>query len=124
VQGKSTPNKRRGLRKLECDCGAAVYATWSQVERFGVPSCNCGGTFEPEDVELAYAIGLDTPLVAEYTARVQRSIKAQQPHEARGRKLSDRYSAIAVEFENDRRERALANRLNALRPVVAEPMPF
>lgn len=116
-------NKRKGLRKLECPCGAFVYTTWAQAEQHGMPACSCGERFEPTDLELACALELDTALVNDYRTRVQRSEKAQQSHDLRGRKLSDRWTAIADEFERDRRAVAHANRLNALRPV-AEPMPF
>lgn len=125
---KAAPNKRRGLRRLECDCGAAIYATFAQLERHGRPVCACGGEFLPDDVELAMALGLeDAPVVIEYQAAVS-SISRGQSGPARSlrtnaRKFTDPQQLAAERVERARRERARSNRLGALAPA-ADPMPF
>jgi hypothetical protein len=57
---RSPRNLRRGLHKLECQCGQGTYASWAQLERFGaaLPTCSlCGDRFEPDHLELAMALG-------------------------------------------------------------------
>lgn len=132
MQGKSTKapqNKRRGLRRVECsECGAAIYLTWAQAEKHGLPSCGCGGSFVPDDVELAVALNLTgAPVVVEYEAELSSIARGQagpgRSLRSGGRKFRDPSDIAFERVEKRRRESALANRLNALRPV-AEPMPF
>jgi hypothetical protein len=125
---KSAPNKRRGLRRLECECGAAVYATWSQLERHGRPVCACGGSFLPDDVELAFALGLEeAPVLVEYRAALSSVMHGQAPAgramRNSGRELRDPSVIAAARVERSRRDRARSNRLGALAPV-ADSMPF
>jgi hypothetical protein len=125
MQGKATPrNLRRGLRRLECaDCTASIYASFSQLEQHGIPTCACGGRFVPDDLELALALGVDAPAVAEYERELSRILHGQASHGLRGRELRPAESIAAERVERSRRELAAQNRLNALRPAVAA-MPF
>lgn len=124
MRAKTSRNLRRGLRRLECaDCGAVIYLTFAQAERFGLPTCACGGSFAPDDLELAVALGLDSPAVAEYERELSRVLHGQASHGLRGRELRPAESIAAERVECARRELAAQNRLNALRPAVAA-MPF
>lgn len=119
-------NKRRGLRKLECECGASVYITFAQAERYGLPLCGCGSRFMPDDLELAAALGVDSPVLAEYRAELSSVMHGQSSHLAKsgaGARLRQPESIAAERVERSRRERARSNRLGALLPA-AEPMPF
>lgn len=124
---------RKGLHKLECGCGNSTYSTVAQLERHGLPVCPCGERFLPDEVELAFLLGLtDAPAVVEYQRRVQGAEMAQ----ARGVGSWSRAAArvaegslnpmsvkVAADMRAERRLRARENRLQALRPA-AEPMPF
>lgn len=119
---QSTPNKRRGLRKLECECGAFVYTTWAQAERHGMPTCPCGGQYMPEDVELAMALALESaPVVGLYESKLSSVGHGQAWTGNYGARPADQTTYEYI--EGLRKDRAKANRLNALRPA-AEPMPF
>lgn len=120
---QSKPNKRRGLRKLECECGASVYITWAQAEQHGLPVCGCGGRFMPEDLELAGALGVDSPVMDEYHAALSSVMHGQASHIQRGRTVRQPEEIAAERVERSRKDRARAARLAALLPV-AEPMPF
>ena len=115
--------KRSGLHKLECDCGAYVYATVAMLQRHGLPACPCGSRFLPDRVELAELLGVDCPAVAEYHRELTSVMHGQASHGMRGRKLRPAESIAADRVEQRRRERALSDRLSALLPA-AEPMPF
>jgi hypothetical protein len=115
--------KRAGLHKLECDCGAYVYATVAMLERHGLPACPCGSRFLPDRVELAELLGVDCPAVAEYQAELSSVMRGQASHGIRGRKLRPAEQLAAERVEQRRRDRALSNRLQALMPA-AEPMAF
>jgi hypothetical protein len=132
VQAKA--NKRRGLRRLECGCGASLYGTWAQLERHGRPTCACGGELMPDDLELAMALGAeDAPVVLEYQAALAsvqhgqagagRSLRLQAKRAAAGRELESPETVAAARVEGSRRAQALSNRLGALAPA-AEPLPF
>jgi NAD-dependent SIR2 family protein deacetylase len=47
VGGRPAKHHRGRMRKLACgDCGAILYSTSiSSLQRSGLPSCGCGGTF-------------------------------------------------------------------------------
>lgn len=120
----SKPFKRSGLHRLECVCGAYTYSTVACLEGHGVPSCGCGEQFAPDEVELAFLLGLeDAPSVAEYRAELSSVMHGQASHGQRGRQLRPAESVAAERVSTRRRERARSNRLRAIMPV-AEPMPF
>lgn len=116
-------NKRRGLRRVECEsCAAAVYLTFAQAELHGLPRCACGGAFTPDDVELAMALGLeDAPVVVEYRRKLSSVMHGQAWTGNYGVQAPD--NAAHAYVERNRRERARSNRLGALKPAP-EPMPF
>jgi hypothetical protein len=117
--------RRAGLHKLECDCGAYVYATVAMLERHGLPACPCGARFMPDRVELAELLGVDCPAVAEYHAELSSVMHGQASHGLRGRKLRPAELVAFERVEQRRRERALTNRLAALMPAVdVEALPF
>jgi hypothetical protein len=124
---RPTRNLRRGLHKLECDCGQGTYASWAQLERFGaaLPTCSlCGDRFEPDHLELAMALGLDdSAVVVEYRAKLSSVAHGQaRVDRGNGRDYSAELTA-AAEIERRRVKRARAARINALRPAP-EPIPF
>lgn len=115
---------RRGVHRLECGCGATLYSTVPNLERHGIPACACGGTFAPESVELAEALGVrDCAAVAEYVAELRKVQHGQAPHGLKGRALRPAESVAFERVERRRRELARERRLMALRPAP-EPMPF
>lgn len=115
--------KRSGLHKLECPCGAYVYATVAALERHGLPRCACGESFAPERLELAGMLGVRCDALEEYERELGRVMHGQAPHGIRGRVLRAAEEIAAERVEARRRERARENRLQALRPQP-DPMPF
>jgi hypothetical protein len=125
--------KRSGLHKLECrDCAAYVYATVAQLEAHGMPVCPCGAAYVPDELELAFLLGLyDAPVVAEFEQRTHRSELAQQRRigwmEAQRRHAAGTLNPMSVkaadEMRAERRARARSNRLSAIMPKP-EPLPF
>lgn len=125
MQGKSKPFKRSGLHRLECSCGNYTYSTMAALERHGLPVCPCGDAFEPERYEVGLILGIDCQSVRDYHERIFRFDLGQKGHKRKGSEhLRTAESAIAVEFADNYRSNARARRLAALRPIVAEPMPF
>jgi hypothetical protein len=115
-----------------------VYLTWSQAERHGMPLCaGCGHPFEPDDYELAGALCIhDAAALVQYETELARIGRGRtgahkwgedlrrETAKTREGRLSD-HELAAERVERDRRERALAARLGALRAdVQTEPMPF
>jgi hypothetical protein len=102
--------KRSGLHKLECDCGAYVYATVAMLERHGLPACPCGSRFLPDRVELAELLGVDCPAVTEYRAELSSVMHGQASHGIRGRKLRPAELVAFERVERRRRGRATPGR--------------
>lgn len=124
MQRKASNFKRSGLHKLECPCGAYVYATVASLEAHGLPSCACGRRFDPDRVELAFLLNvLDCPAVDEYQQEVASVQHGQASHGIRGRVLRPAETVAAERIEKRRVDRARSNRIGALLPV-AEPCPF
>lgn len=122
------PFSRKGLHKLECpDCPCYGYFTVAALEDAGgLPQCfraGCGALLEPTELELAVLLGVDSPAVTEYVAECESIAHGQASHGMRGRELRPVESIAAERVSKRRRERALSNRLRALRPA-AEPLPF
>lgn len=120
--------KRSGLHKLECPaCGSYVYSTVAQLETVGFPSCACGGVFEPERLELAMMMGVDSPIVAEYRRRADRKLRAQYPASRRPCQVSDDLADMgaraAAEIVAEQRAEARKRRITAILPTP-EPLPF
>lgn len=124
----SSRNKRRGLQKASCHaCDAAIYLTWAQAEQHGMPTCACGEPFEPDDYELALALGLDDAAsLEEYRRAVSSAMRGQAGHAHKwGNEHMRSVDEIADQrVSKDRRERARTARLNAIQPVNVEAMPF
>jgi hypothetical protein len=116
--------KRTGLHKLECSCGAYLYATVAMLERHDLPACCCGSRFLPDRVELAMLLGVDDcPAIVEYERELSSVMHGQTSHGIRGRELRPAELIAAERVERSRRDRARSNRLAALLPA-AEAMPF
>lgn len=118
------PFSRQGLHRLECDCGAYVYATVSGLETHGIPQCECGARFTPERVELAMLLGLeDAPAVVEYQ-RVLSSVMRGQARVGRGNGTDYRPEPVALaRVESERRALARQRRVSAILPTP-EALPF
>lgn len=93
------PFTREGLHRLECECGAYVYATVAMLERYGLPSCPCGERLTPARRELAELLGVSCPAITEFET-------------ARALGMNDRDAAKWVEAQ--RRERARRRRMEAI----------
>jgi len=94
------PFSRKGVHKLECPmCDGAVYATVAVLESRGLPSCWCGETLQPTELELALLLGTDCPATTEFEA-------------AKALGMSDREAAKRVETR--RREKARIRQLSAI----------
>lgn len=121
------PFSRKGLHRLRCDCGNYTYGTVSALERYGLPVCPCGETFEPERLELALELGVQTPVVAEYSRRVAAKTLAQSAPAGRPCARTDHYDSMDLraydEIRAEQRSEARKRRLSALRPVP-EALPF
>ena len=122
---KSKPFTRQGLHRLECDCGAYVYATVAALEAHGLPVCACGETFQPGRVELAELLNVDCPAVAEYRDALSSVLHGQAFASGNGRRGNLRPAeSVALErVERHRRELARARRVGAILPK-AQPIPF
>lgn len=94
------PFSRQGLHRLECNCGAYVYAVLASLESHGLPSCACGERFTPTRREVALVLGVSCPAITEFET-------------AKALGLTDAQAARWV--EQQRREKAKARRLAALR---------
>lgn len=113
--------KRSGLHKLECPCGAYVYATVAMLERHGLPACPCGERFQPEHAELAGLLGVDCDALDEYRRELSSILHGQAAHVQRGRAVQPAEHLAAQRVEARRRDRAYRNRLMALQcTAVAE----
>ena len=122
------PFKRAGLHRLECpDCPSYGYFTVAMLERAGqLPTCfasGCGAAMVPTELELAMLLGVECEATDAYWAELNSVEHGQAPHGVRGRKLRDPQLIAAERVSARRRERARANRLQALRPAP-EPMAF
>lgn len=120
--------KRSGLHKLECPaCGSYVYSTVAQLETVGSPACACGATYEPERLELAMMLGVDSPIVAEYQRRTDRKLRAQYPAAHRPCQMTDDLADMgaraAAEIVAEQRAEARKRRITAILPAP-EPLPF
>ena len=115
--------KRSGLHKLECGCGAYVYATVAMLEQHGLPACPCGARFLPDRLELAMLLDVECDATAEYERELNRVSRGQASHGIRGRELRPAELVASERVEQWRRDRARTNRLTALLPA-AEPMAF
>lgn len=91
---------RKGLHRLECECGAYVYAVVANLEEHGIPSCSCGERFVPARRELAGLLGVSCPAITEHET-------------AKALGMDDAQATRWV--EQRRRDRAKARRLAALR---------
>jgi hypothetical protein len=61
------PFSRKGLHRIECECGHYLYTTVAAVETFGLPTCPCGRQFVPARRELATIIGATSaPCLVEF----------------------------------------------------------
>lgn len=75
------------MRKIECfGCGCIVRMTRAAMERSGVPTCGCGGTMMPEDIEDAAAVLDDATLSQhpQWIADMEREDRAAQREARRG----------------------------------------
>lgn len=90
------PFSREGLHRLECECGAYVYATVAAVESHGLPRCAKGHEFTPARRELALLLGVRCPAIVEFeTAKALgmsdveagRWVEARRREQARARRL-------------------------------------
>lgn len=90
---------REGLHRLECECGAYVYATVAMLETHGLPSCPCSKPLTPARRELAMLLGVSCPAITEFET-------------AKALGLNNREAAKWVEAQ--RRERARARRMAAI----------
>jgi hypothetical protein len=128
--------KRGGLHKVECPgCGAFAYTTVPQLERHGLPVCRCGEDFVPDELEVAFLLGLeDAPVVEEWRRRTRNSELAQC-RAVGWERAAERHAAgtlapmdvkHADEMRQERRLMARKRRLAALRPVplASDPIPF
>lgn len=118
------PFSRKGLHRLECpECPGYTYSTVANLETVGLPSCKCGSTFEPERLELAELLGVESPAVIAYRLECQSIAHGQASHGQRGRQLRPVELVAAERVESRRRSEARNRRLSALRPVP-EALPF
>jgi hypothetical protein len=88
---------RKGLHRLECECGAYFYATVACLEAHGLPSCAEGHTLSPVRRELAILLGVACPAITEFET-------------AKALGMADREAARWVEAR--RRERARERRMS------------
>lgn len=120
--------KTSRMRKCECACGyvCRVSRRWLAV---GLPTCPCGGRLVPEDPDDA-ALALTPAELEEHPGVVEyRAVLSSVMH---GQAWTGRSSArpapeVARErIEKERRDRAIRNRLAALkRGLEVEPdIPF
>jgi hypothetical protein len=90
---------RKGLHRLECECGHYLYATVAAVENHGLPSCACGERFTPARRELAMLLNVSCAAITEFET-------------AKALGMNDREAARWV--EQQRRTRARARRMAAI----------
>jgi hypothetical protein len=127
--------KRAGLHKLECPmCDGYTYGTVANLEemmrRHGrLPSCACGDTFQPTELELAMILGASEsrPMV-NYLRECNSVAKGQAAHGRAGRVLKRTPEEVAAErVEAERRSHAVYRQLAAILPVpvsASEAIPF
>ena len=129
----SARNPRRGLQRLECECGAIAYATWAQCESRPLPVCGqCAAPYVPTDPDLAALVCSPEalaahPWVAEYE-RQTASVEHGQAGPARSLRSTGKVFRPAEEIAWERvrsamREAAREAQLAPLRRPV-EPLPF
>jgi hypothetical protein len=119
---------RKGVHKLECPmCDGAVYATVAVLESRGLPSCWCGETLQPTELELAMILGADEsrPMMT-YMRECNSVAKGQAAHGRAGRTLKRTPEEIAAErAERERVSLACWRQITALKPMpTPEPLPF
>jgi hypothetical protein len=124
---------RRGVHRLECGCGEAIYATVPTLERYVkryrlLPVCPCGGSYEPDNPELALLLGCPCAVLAEFQERCAEAVRGQNGN--RDNPNLRHPATVALEGTSrrpgmlqERRERALERRLAALKPAT-DPIPF
>jgi hypothetical protein len=120
--------KRAGLHKLECpNCPGYAYSTVANLESVGFPCCACGERMQPERLELALMLGVDSPIVAEYQRRTDRKLRAQMPAAKRPGQLSDSLADMglkaAMEIVAEQRLQSRQRRIAAILPTP-EALPF
>jgi hypothetical protein len=126
--------KRGGLHRLECpDCPCYGYFTVAALEAAGgLPACfvlGCGAQMMPTELELAMLLGADCPVVRAYESECQSIAHGQafavgHGHGRNaGRTLETPELKAAERVAKRRRDAALSNRLQALKPAAA-PMAF
>lgn len=147
MQGKSTSKSRQGLKRLVCleECGCGPYMTVSQLERFGCPTCACGGRLVPDDPELAWLICPELMGEHRWALRIAqresealhgqsgsgRALGANMKRAAEGRRLRSSFE-VAMEGTSSRkgvraemRDEARSRQLRGLRQFKpATDMPF
>lgn len=124
--------KRSGLHRLECQaCPCYGYFTVAMLEKAGqMPRCfapDCGAEMQPERLELALMLGVDSPIVHEYHERTIRKQMAQMPKGKRpcmrSEHLDDMGAKAAREIVAEQRHDARQRRIRAILPTP-EPLPF
>jgi hypothetical protein len=134
MPAKPAPFKRGGLHRLECpDCPCYGYFTVAALEAAGgLPACfvaGCGAAMMPTELELAMLLGADCPVVRAYESECQSIAHGQAGAVGHGhgrnasRTLETPELKAAERVAKRRRDAALSNRLQALKPAAA-PMAF
>jgi hypothetical protein len=123
------PFSRKGLHRLECPaCPGYAYSTVACLETVGQPSCPCGETLQPTELELAFILGAeDSRPMVEYLRKCNSVAKGQagpgSAHLADTSHYESPEEQAAKFVEKSRRQSARARRLAALLPAP-QPMPF
>lgn len=120
--------KRSGLHRLECPaCPGYAYGTVANLETVGLPRCACGETMQPERLELALMLGVDSPIVSEWRRRTDRKERAQMPAARRPCQTSDALANMAeraaLEIVAEQRHESRRRRIAAILPTP-EALPF